>query len=160
MEPGDAERMLVKSVVGHLGTVGPDGMPYVTPMNYVYELKRKKVYFHVSNKKGHLLTNLEHSNKACLEVSEADALIATGDYGCDTSQVYRSVICFGQVTPVTEEAERARVARLFIDKYVEGMMPERVYKPGLVTLKDIVLLALDVQVVTGKERTSPTAGPS
>ena len=71
MDAEGCKQCLIECTVGHMGTVGPEGMPYVTPMNYAYDPESNRVYLHHSPRTGHLLTNLEHSYKACFQVEQA-----------------------------------------------------------------------------------------
>ena len=151
----ESEALLQRCLVGRMGTVGSDGMPYVTPLNYVYEPRAQRIYFHHSPKRGHLLTNLRHSNKVCFEVDEPGPVVATGDYACNTTQAYRSVICFGRMSAVENTEEKKRVVELLVRKYIDELMPDRMYDPELVQLDRIMVLAMDIEVMTGKHRELP-----
>src|SRR5450830_924030 len=96
---------LDRALVGRVGTVGPDGGPYVVPMNLVFDPASKRVYLHCANT-GHLLDNLAGNDRVCFEVDEPGELLATGPAGCDTSQAFQSVICFGRAHIVTGSTER------------------------------------------------------
>ena len=152
----ESKALLQQCLVGRLGTVGSDGMPYITPVNYVYEPQTRRIYIHHSSKRGHLLTNLEYSNKVCFEVDEPGPIMATGDYACNTTQVYRSVICFGRMLTIEDAEEKKRILGLLVQKYVDQLMPDRVYKPELVELDRTMVLAMDIEVMTGKHRDPPT----
>lgn len=148
----ESEELLGRALVGRLGTVGPDGMPYVVPMNFVYDPAVRTVFLHCANT-GHRLDNLAHNPLACFEVDEPEAILATGTRACDTSQIYRSVICFGKAIVVSDREEKERALRLFVTKYVDGLMPERRYEPVLTTLDQTTVIALRVETMTGKKRT-------
>ena len=153
MDEESCQRCLLECPVGHVGTVGADGMPYITPMHYVYDPESNRIYFHISSEKGHLLANLEHSPKACFEVEQVGELIVTGTEACRASQAYRSVVCFGEMRPVTDRREKERICWLLIDKYLR--------KAGLgddVTLgpvDNILGLEMEIHTMTGKERRAP-----
>jgi len=150
MSTEGCRRCLLECAVGHVGTVGPDGTPYVTPMHYAYDPGSNKVYFHISPEKGHLLSNLEHSPRACFEVEQAGELLLEGDEACKGGQAYRSVVCFGEMRPVTDAREKERICWLLIDKYIRGPGLRRDVKLGPVD--GVLGLELDIQVMTGKER--------
>ena len=151
-----SEALLQRCLVGRVGTVGSDGMPYVIPMNYVYESQTRRIYFHHSpSGEGHFLTNLRDNDQVCFEVDEPGPLVATGDHACNTAQVYRSVICFGRMSTIEDVSEKKRVLDLLVQKYIDRHMPGRMYSPELVQLDQTLVLAMDIQMMTGKHRQSP-----
>lgn len=152
MPEEDSAALLQRTLVGRVGTVGADGMPYVVPMNFVYEHAGSRIHLHLARQQGHLAANLAFSPKACFEVDEPGPLIATGDTACETDHVYESVICFGQGRVVSDQGERTRIARLFVQKYVDHGMPGRSCKPGLVYLDIVDFVTVEIAVMTGKRR--------
>ena len=156
MGQGESEALLQQSLVGRIGTVGSDSMPYVTPLNYVYDPKARRIYFHHSPKAGHLLTNLRHNNKVCFEADKPGPVVASGNYACNTTQVYQSVICFGRTSAIEDAEEKERVLRLLMRKYVDEPTPDRMYNPQLLLLDETLVLAMDIEIMTGKHRESET----
>lgn len=152
MSTKDAAALLQRALVGRIGTVDAEGMPYVVPVNFVYEHRRRRIHLHIGRQLGHLASNLAFSPKACFEVDEAGPLIATGETACETDQVYESVICFGNAQAVSDERERTRIARLFLRKYIDQHMPGRSYKRGLSLMSIADFVTVDVDVMTGKCR--------
>ncbi len=152
MSQEDTEALLQQCMIGRLATVGADNVPYITPFNYYYEPHSKRIYVHHSNKPGHLLDNLRHSDNVCFEVEETGPISFTGQRACSASQIYQSVICFGKISAIEAEEEKESVVRLLMKKYIDEPMPERTYSPELVTLDRIVVLAIDVEIMTGKRR--------
>lgn len=153
MDTEGCQRCLLECTVGHVGTVGADGMPYVTPMHYAYDPESNRVYFHISSQKGHLLTNLEYSSKACFQVEQVGELVVSGAEACSASQVYRSVVCFGEMRPVIDAREKERICWLLIDKYVRKSGLADNAKLG--SVEGILGLQMDIHVMTGKERKAP-----
>ena len=149
----ESEELLARALVGRIGTVGPEGMPYVLPMSFAYDPARRTVFLHHATR-GHLLENLAHSPSACFEVDEAGDIIATGPRACDTSQAYRSVICFGRARTITDESEKEGALRLLVRKYVDGLTPERDYDRHLTGVDTTTVIALQVEVMTGKRRSA------
>ena len=95
MSEQDTVALLKRALVGRIGTVDADGTPYVVPLNFVYEDQGKRIHVHRARQSGHLTSNLQFSSKVSFEVDEPGPLVATGDAGCDTDQLYESVVCFG-----------------------------------------------------------------
>ncbi len=93
--------------IGRLATLGEDGYPYITPVNFVYW--QESIYFHCALK-GEKLDNIEWDNRVCFEVDIALAYLDTGFDAaippCDVGQFYQSVIIRGTAEIVTESAEK------------------------------------------------------
>lgn len=156
MSDQDSAALLKRALVGRIGTVGADGMPYVVPLNFVYEHKGRRVHLHLARQRGHLAANLELSPKVCFQVDEPGPLVATGDAGCTTDQVYESVVCFGRAETVPDEGERERIAVLFFRKYIDENMPGRSYDRGLVWLNAVDFVTVEFEVLTGKRCPAPS----
>jgi nitroimidazol reductase NimA-like FMN-containing flavoprotein (pyridoxamine 5'-phosphate oxidase superfamily) len=155
MSAQDSVALLQRALVGRVATIDAEGTPYVVPLNFVYEHRGRRIHLHLARQRGHLASNLEFSSKVCFEVDEPGPLVATGDAGCNTDQVYESVVCFGRAKVIDDEREKERIARLFVRKYVDGHMPGRSYDPGLVWLGAVEFVTVKIGVVTGKRCPSP-----
>ena len=150
-----AVALLHRALVGRIGTVGADGLPYVVPLNFVYEHPARRIHLHLAKQPGHLASNLEFSPKVCFEVDELGPLFATGETACETDHAYESVVCFGRAQVVSDERERKRLAGLFVRKYLDEHMPGRSYKPDLVFLGIVDFVTVEVELMTGKHRPPP-----
>ncbi len=142
--------LLHRALVGRLGTVSSVGMPYVVPLNFVFEDGPPRVHLHIARQPGHLSSNIGFSSKACFEVDEPGSLVATGETACNTDQAYESVICFGRAQVVSSNRERRRIARLFVRKFLDQAMAGRSYKPGLALLDIVDFVTVKVDTMTGK----------
>jgi uncharacterized protein len=158
MSADQSEQLLNRALVGRVGTAGPDGIPYVTPMNFVYDAPGRVLFFHCATT-GHMLDNLSQNPRACFEVDEPGDVVATGPAACDTSHTYRSVICFGHATVVAGEHERARVLEMFVEKYIRRLMPGREFDPEMPPseMDRTEVIAMRVDRMTGKLREQPRA---
>jgi hypothetical protein len=106
-EKTEIEAILLKARVGRLATLGEDGYPYITPVNYVYW--QGCIYFHCSTQ-GEKLDNIRRHEKVCFEIDVPLAYLDTA-YDpalpvCDVGQFYQSVIIRGQAQIVEEMAEK------------------------------------------------------
>ena len=155
MSEQDSVALLERALVGRIGSVDADGTPYVVPLNFVYEDQGRRIHVHRARQPGHLASNLGSSSKVCFEVDEPGPLVATGDAGCDTGQVYESVVCFGRARTESDERERERIARLFLRKYIDENMPGRSYEPQLVWLGAVDFVTIDIGALTGKRCPPP-----
>jgi nitroimidazol reductase NimA-like FMN-containing flavoprotein (pyridoxamine 5'-phosphate oxidase superfamily) len=150
MSEEDARACLERCLVGHVGTVGADGTPYVTPMSYVYAPRSQRIYLHLSTQRGHLLANLEHSPKVCFQVERAGPIVQTGPNVCDASQVYQSVVCFGTARMITVRSQRERVCRMFGEKYTPELPAD-----SFPSLDTILVVAIAIEQMIGKRRPMP-----
>ena len=105
MTDARARETLAGGFCGRLGTVGPDGWPYVVPILYVW--MEGQIYVHNSRAPGHLRRNVDDNPRVCFEVDEPGPVFAYGRFECDTSIAYKSVIAFGTfriVEPLEDKA--------------------------------------------------------
>jgi hypothetical protein len=103
----EIENILAKVRVGRLATLGADGYPYITPVNYVYW--QGSIYFHCSLK-GEKLDNIRRDGRVCFEVDIPLAYLDTGYDksmpACDVGQFYQCVIIRGRAEIVEQADEK------------------------------------------------------
>ena len=92
----EIEDLLSNVVVGRLGTC-LDNVPYITPVNFVYD--KNKIYFH-SAQEGRKITNIKSNPKVCFEIDEVISIIPRQP-PCASSTEYKSVIIYGDIKTVT-----------------------------------------------------------
>ncbi len=104
-DPKEIQRILSLTTIGRLATVGQDGFPYITPVNFVS--LEEKIYFHCAPK-GEKLDNLTRDPRVCFEV---DVPLSYLDIGldparpiCHLHQYYHCVIILGNATDVKDNA--------------------------------------------------------
>jgi nitroimidazol reductase NimA-like FMN-containing flavoprotein (pyridoxamine 5'-phosphate oxidase superfamily) len=106
-EKEQIEEILTKTRVGRLATLGGDGYPYITPVNYVY--RQGSIYFHCALK-GEKLDNIRRHGKVCFEVDIPLAYLDTAYDknmpACDVGQFYQCVIIRGQAEIVEQQGEK------------------------------------------------------
>lgn len=146
-----ARETLEGGFCGRLGTVGPDGWPYVVPLLYVW--MDGQVYVHNTRARGHLRANVEHEARVCFEVDEPSAVFAYGRFECDTSIAYQSVIVFGTIRIVEDREEKARFCNELMRKYGDPAWerPKEFYP----RLDQITVYAIAIERLTGKETPLP-----
>ena len=74
-DPARIERILRTARIGRMATIGADGYPYVTPVNYVWH--EGKIYFHCA-RSGEKVDNLIRNPKVCFQVDIPLAYLDTG----------------------------------------------------------------------------------
>jgi nitroimidazol reductase NimA-like FMN-containing flavoprotein (pyridoxamine 5'-phosphate oxidase superfamily) len=105
--------LLNSAHVGHLGTIGGDGFPYVTPVHFV--LMGGSIYIH-GLARGQKLKNINSNPKVCFEVESEHSYLHAED-PCDTNTAYRSVICFGRAALLEDRGKAIRVLDAIVEKY-------------------------------------------
>jgi uncharacterized protein len=153
MSDEENKALLQECPVGRIGTVSSDGAPYVTPVNYACDAETSRIYIHHSGKAGHLLANLKNSSRVCFEVDRPGAIVNISPCMpiCDGDQVYRSVICFGQMCIANDEEKRCGL-RLLGRKYIGRPASEQTTRFETAKLDRLVVLVIDIETMTGKCR--------
>ena len=102
------DSLLTRCRVGRMATVGGDGYPYITPLNYVY--LNNVVYFHCA-RAGEKIDNIKRDPRVCFEVDIPLAYLDLDYYGevpeaCMVHQFYHSVIIRGKAEVVSDIDEK------------------------------------------------------
>ncbi|PHZ86650.1 pyridoxamine 5'-phosphate oxidase family protein [Paremcibacter congregatus] len=127
-----------------------DDQPFVHPMTYVYNVEKHCIYMHGSTV-GRRRANTERHEKMCFCASEMGQLLPSNQ-ALHFSAQYRSVVAFGEVRHVTEEAEQKAALYALIDKYFSPMALGKEYSPiRPEDLKRTTVFALDITSWSGKE---------
>jgi len=139
----EAIRIMKESSVGFLGTVGKDGYPYVTPLNFV--LVEDKIYFHCA-REGHKIDNLKFNPKVCFTAVKNSGVLPK-----ELSTAYESAVAFGRAHVVSSQEETKYALIELTKKYAPDNMEE-----GLSCIeKDIdkvLTVRIDIEAISGKKR--------
>jgi nitroimidazol reductase NimA-like FMN-containing flavoprotein (pyridoxamine 5'-phosphate oxidase superfamily) len=143
--------LLSTSYCGRLGTVGPDGMPYVCPLLYVW--MHGQVWLHNTSARGHLQDNVRHEPRVCFEIDTPGTVFPYGRFQCDTSVAYQSVLVFGRISIIGDRALKAAFFDALMSKYFsdDPARPKGYYP----RLDEVTVYALAVERMTGKETLLP-----
>ena len=95
--------ILQNATAGTLALLGDDGYPYAVPISYVYADGR--LYFH-SALTGHKVDAIRRCDNASFCVIEQDEV-----HPKQYTTYYRSVIAFGRIHIIEDEAEKLATAR-------------------------------------------------
>jgi len=121
--------LLARCRVGRLATIGDDGYPYITPVNFVFF--ENSVYFHCA-KEGEKLDNIARDNKVCFEVdiplSYFDLASDPVRSPCLVHQFYHCAIIRGRAEVV--EGVKEKVAAL------NALMAVHEDRPGFDLIKE------------------------
>ncbi|MBM9604726.1 pyridoxamine 5'-phosphate oxidase family protein [Desulfopila inferna] len=117
----EIKQILERVRIGRLATLGKDGYPYITPVNYV--LHRDSIYFHCAHK-GEKTDNIKRCDKVCFEVDIPLSYLGV-DYdrsrpSCQVHQFYHCVIIRGRARFVEDLEEKADSLNALVRVHEEG----------------------------------------
>ena len=139
----EMESLLQETLVGCLATVGPDGSPYITPLNFVYH--QGKIYFHCAFE-GRKMDNIKANPRVCFEVHELIKIVQ-GQRACDFSTRYRSVLAFGRARSLPDGGEKIAVLAALAEKYASRRAVE---PPTPKRAKGTDVIEITIEEMTGK----------
>lgn len=137
-----AEKILREGLYGVLALNGDDGYAYAVPINYA--VADNKIYFH-SATTGHKIDAIKNNDKASFCVVDRHEVVAQ-----EFTSHYTSAIAFGRIKIVEDAAEIIRGLELLADKYSPDVDEERREKVIRGSLKSLVVMALEIEHLTGK----------
>lgn len=105
----EIDGILTRATSGVLALTGDGGYPYALPISYVYH--NESLFFH-SAKSGHKLDAVKGNPKASFCVIAEDNVIPE-----KYTTYYKSVIAFGRVSVLENEAEKRNALLLLAEKY-------------------------------------------
>jgi hypothetical protein len=144
------EAILHRAGVGRLG-LAVDKLPYVVPLNYVYN--HGAIYFHCAAE-GRKINMLRANPQVCFEVDE-DYGIVRSNKPSPHSTHYASVIVFGQAQIMDDVQRKFDALQALLDKYAPG----RHYRQmRLNEAKTVTVVEIVIEGMTGKTRAPFYAG--
>jgi hypothetical protein len=151
MPPERVREMLDRGYAARVATVGPDGWPYAVPLLYVW--RDGEIWLHTARARGHFRASVEREPRVCFEVDEPGEVFPYGRFECDTSVAYRSVIAFGRIRVIDDEAQRAAFFDALMAKYGDPAWsrPTGFYP----RLGEVTVYAIAVDRMTGRETPLP-----
>ena len=156
-DPREIDRILSSTNIGRVSTIGKDGYPYITPVNFVSY--KGNMYFHCAPE-GEKLDNLIRDSRVCFEVDVPLSYLNFDAYPnrpiCRLHQFYHCVIVRGRASIVEDSLTKVEVLNELIAKHERTRDFEAVTEdmPGFKGCK-----VIEVKPVTGAalvlERTLP-----
>lgn len=137
------QRILDRNTSGVLALLGDEGYPYAVPLSYVRA--GNTLYFHCA-KSGHKIDAMKQYNKASFCVIDRDDVVAE-----EYTSYFRSVIVFGSVGFVKEEAERRFAIELLAKKYHPKDRLEHRSEAIEKEYSMVCMIKLTIEHMSGKE---------
>jgi len=130
-DPVKIGEILSATPIGRLATIGGDGYPYITPVNFVYY--QGNIYFHCAPE-GEKLDNIARNPKVCFQVDIPLAYIGR-DYHlsqnrtriCGLHQLYHCVIIRGEARIVLDGPLKVKALNELIAKHENRRDFEKVH---------------------------------
>ena len=149
----EIDRFLEEAAFAHFATVSANGDPYVVPNLFVYA--DGLIHLHTSLT-GHFLANIEARPRISFEMAEMGTVFPYGEFECDTSVSYTSVVGFGTVRIDGDPAGKARFFDRLLAKYAD---PKWQRAKGFYPRLDMVTVyAIEIERITGKRGPLPAVG--
>lgn len=108
---GECVKVLTEGRRGALAVSGDDGYPYVLPLNFFFDEKTDKIYFHCA-KEGHKLDAIRRNEKVCFTVWTSGT-----KKGGDWAYYVTSVIAFGKARIVKDPSVVYEKVKAIGNKY-------------------------------------------
>ena len=105
----ESEAVLLRGTAGVLALMGDKAFPYAVPISYVYD--GEHIYFH-SATKGHKIDAIQRNPNASFAVIDRDEVIPE-----KYTTAFRSVIVFGSIRIIEDDAEKLAAIRKLALKY-------------------------------------------
>ncbi len=134
--------ILETATSGVLAVSGDDGYPYAVPLSFVYA--DGKLFFHCAVT-GHKLDAIQNCDKASFCVIASDVVRPA-----TFTTHYRSVVAFGRVRVLTDDAQKRAAIELIADKYSRDYSEKRLAEIEN-EFPRLALVEFKIEHVTGKE---------
>ncbi len=149
-DPAKIQRILEASRIGRLATIGQDGFPYITPVNFaVFE---GNIVFH-SAPEGEKLDNIARNPKVCFEVdiplSYLDLAFDPAASVCNLHQFHQCVVIRGTASIVLESRRKVEALNALVAKHEPGVRFDPITE-DMPQTKACVVVEVRPMSVTGK----------
>ena len=143
LPPSACDAILRRGTSGVLALLGDGGYPYAVPLSYVYA--DGKFYFHCA-KSGHKLDAIRREPRASFCVIDQDAVVPA-----EYTTYFRSVIAFGRIRILTDDAEKRAAIEALAAKYAPDAPAADRQRAIDREWAPLCMLEMRVEHLTGKE---------
>ena len=135
--------VLSRGTSGVLALLGDGGWPYAVPMSYAFD--GEKLYFHCA-REGHKLDAIRREARASFCVVDRDD-VKPAEY----TSYFRSVIIFGRVRVLEDEAQKRAAIELLARRYFPEDSAENRRRAIEREWAGLCMLEMDIEHMSGKE---------
>ena len=135
--------ILRRGTSGVLALLGDGGWPYAVPMSYAFD--GEKLYFHCA-REGHKLDAIRREARASFCVVDRDD-VKPAEY----TSYFRSVIIFGRVRVLEDEAQKRAAIELLARRYFPEDSAEGRRRAIEREWAGLCMLEMDIEHMSGKE---------
>ena len=136
------KKLLADNKRGVLSFNGEDGYPYSIPINYFYDEKENKLYFHGS-KTGYKIDCINKNNKSCF-VTYGDEKLSEDGWSSNLS----SVVVFGKIEIIEDKDLASKKLMELATKYYPSIAEAAETMER--SFKNVLIFALDIDYMTCK----------
>ena len=137
------KEVLSRGTSGVLALLGDGGWPYAVPMSYAFD--GEKLYFHCA-REGHKLDAIRREARASFCVVDRDD-VKPAEY----TSYFRSVIIFGRVRVIEDEAQMRAAIELLARRYFPEDSAENRRRAIEREWAGLCMLEMDIDHLSGKE---------
>ena len=135
--------VLSRGTSGVLALLGDGGWPYAVPMSYAFD--GEKLCFHCA-REGHKLDAIRREARASFCVVDRDEVVPE-----EYTTYFRSVIAFGRVRVVEDEAQKRAAIELLARRYFPQDSAENRRRAIGREWAGLCMLEMDIEHMSGKE---------
>lgn len=147
------EALLHRLPVGFVALTDGD-QPYLNTNLFWFDAAARRIYFHTAAT-GRTRQIVEHNPRACFSTAEMGRLLPA-DTALEFSTEYASVVAFGRVRLVDDEAEQRHGLQGLLDKYFPDLRPGVHYRPIIEEeLRRTAVYAIEIEAWSGKQKPPP-----
>ena len=135
--------VLSRGTSGVLALLGDGGWPYAVPMSYAFD--GENLYFHCA-REGHKLDAIRREARASFCVVDRDEVVPE-----EYTTYFRSVIAFGRVRVIEDEAQMRDAIELLARRYFPQDSAENRRRAIEREWAGLCMLEMDIEHMSGKE---------
>ena len=143
LDGGACVEILERGTSGVLAVAGDGGWPYAVPLSYAFD--GEKLYFHCA-REGHKLDAIRREARASFCVVDRDD-VKPAEY----TSYFRSVIIFGRVRVLEDEAQKRAAIELLARRYFPEDSAENRRRAIEREWAGLCILEMDIEHMSGKE---------
>ena len=143
LDGGACVEILERGTSGVLAVAGDGGWPYAVPLSYAFD--GEKLYFHCA-REGHKLDAIRREARASFCVVDRDEVVPE-----EYTTYFRSVIVFGRVRVLEDEAQMRAAIELLARRYFPQDSAENRRRAIEREWTGLCILEMDIEHMSGKE---------